>query len=159
MMFAERRRSSPPEIGDTYAAANSTSAPQQPGKLRLLGEMGWMMTDNSNVRGDEEPRPSKTEPDVEESALDPAGHHTPAQEEALAEQVQADEEAIERAGDEAADREAEADRNPHAGANETSGSGDESATARADAEFGRRLAEKDDLAAASEAEDADELDT
>jgi len=158
MMFAERRRSSPPEIGDTYAAANSTSAPQQPGKLRLSGEMGWMMTDNSNVRGDEEPRPSKTEPYVEESALDPAGHHTPAQEEALAEQVQADEEDIERTGYETAER--ESGQTADAGAKGTPGPGvEKEASARADADIGRRLTKEDDLAAASEAEDADDLDT
>lgn len=117
------------------------------------------MTNDNGARGDEQPRPSPTEPDVLESALDPAGHHTPAQEEALAEQVQADEEDIERVGDETAEREAEADQSPNAGANKTHGSGEENASARADAEFGRRLAEKDNLAAASEAKDADEADT
>jgi len=118
------------------------------------------MTDNSNARGDEEPRPSPTEPYVEESALDPAGHHTPAQEEALAEQVQSDEEDIERTGHETAERESEGSRSPNAGAKGTPRTGvEDQASARADDEVDRRLTDEDDLAAASEAEDAEDLDT
>ncbi len=45
---------------------------------------------------------------------DPAGHHTPAQEEALAEQTQTDEEDIERAGDETTAREIETGEIPDA---------------------------------------------
>jgi hypothetical protein len=116
--------------------------------------MGWAMTDNSDARGNEQPRPSPTEPYVEESALDPAGHHTPADEEALSEQVQADEEDIERTGYETAERESEAGQPPNARANDAPGAAAEGdASARADADINRRLTEDDDVAAASEADD------
>ena len=121
-----------------------------------------MVTDGSGWRPDDQPRPSPTEPNIEESVLDPAGQHTPAQEEALAEQAQADEEAIERAGQETTAREIEADQIPDAGAKGAPGAGDrEEAAARADAEVEveRGLIEDDSLAVAPDAEDADDLDT
>ena len=92
--------------------------------------MGWVMADNSRARGSEEPHPSPTEPDVDESALDPAGHHTPAQEEAVAEQTQTDEEDIERAGDETTAREIETGHIPDTAGNATpeAGAGDDAAT-------------------------------
>ena len=119
--------------------------------------MGWVMTDNSDARGDEEPRPSPTEPDIEESALDPAGHHTPAQEQALAEQTQTDEENIERAGDETTAREVESGQLPDAAGDGTPGAaaGGEAATS-ADAEAGRGQIEEDSLAVTPDAEDADD---
>ena len=119
-----------------------------------------MMTDNGGWRADDQPRPSPTEPDIEESVLDPAGHHTPAQEEALAEQTQADQEAIERAGHETTEREIEAGQIPKAGPKGTPGAGaEEEAAVRAEAEGERGLIEEDSLAVAPDAEDADDLDT
>ena len=114
------------------------------------------MTDNGGARADE-PRPSPTEPHVEESALDPAGHHTPEQEQVLAEQAQADEDEIERVGDETAEREIEASQTPNAGGNGTP-EGGEDVAARADAEVQRRLIEEDSRAAAPDPDDADDLD-
>lgn len=88
------------------------------------------------ARSDEE-TPSPTEPDIEESALDPGEFHTRDEEEQLAEQVQEDQKQIEHIGDETAAREEKEARanQPPAADRYVMAEGDTEADRYADAEI------------------------